>query len=446
MRGHNRLFLCPHFSLSRSRRYTELQIYSYWVKMVKRRVVVTGTGLVTPLGTGSEKTWRNLCDGKSGISHITRFDTTDSDVKIAAEVRDFNPEDFIEPKLARHLDPFVQYALAAAGMALKESGLTIDETNAERVGVFTGNGIGGLSTIEKYHQILLERGPRKITPFFIPMVISNMSAGQISIVHGAKGPNLSVTTACAAGTHAVGEAFRSVSRGDCDMAITGGSESTICPLAVGGFNSMKALSRSNENPEKASRPFDRDRNGFVISEGAGMLVLEELEHAKNRGAHIFAEVIGFGLSGDGYHMAAPPENGDGAVRCMQMALDDAGLAPEDIDYINAHGTSTPLNDVVETRAIKTVFGEHAYKLAISSTKSMIGHMLGGAGGVEAVFLALSIRDQIIAPTINLENPEPECDLDYVPNKARETVVRAAISNSFGFGGTNAVLAMKKFEE
>ena len=416
------------------------------VKMVKRRVVVTGTGLVTPLGTGSEKTWRNLCDGKSGISLITRFDTTNSEVKIAAEVRDFNPEDFIEPKLARHLDTFVQYALAAAGMALKESGLTIDETNAERVGVFTGNGIGGLSTIEKYHKILLERGPRKITPFFIPMVISNMSAGQISIVYGAKGPNLSVTTACAAGTHAVGEAFRSVSRGDCDMAITGGSESTICPLAVGGFNSMKALSRSNENPEKASRPFDRDRNGFVISEGAGMLVLEELEHAKNRGAHIFAEVIGFGLSGDGYHMAAPPENGDGAVRCMQMALDDAGLAPEDIDYINAHGTSTPLNDVVETRAIKTVFGEHAYKLAISSTKSMIGHMLGGAGGVEAVFLVLSIRDQIIPPTINLENPEPECDLDYVPNKARETVIRAAISNSFGFGGTNAVLAMKKFEE
>ena len=414
--------------------------------MVKRRVVVTGTGLVTPLGTGTEKTWRNLCDGKSGISHITRFDTTDFGVKIAAEVKDFNPEDFIEPKLARHLDPFVQYALAAADMALKESGLMIDDANATRVGVFTGNGIGGLSTIEKYHKISLERGPRKITPFFIPMVISNLSAGQISIVYGAKGPNLSVTTACAAGTHAVGEAFRSVSRGDCDIAITGGSESTICPLAVGGFSAMKALSRSNENPEKASRPFDRDRNGFVISEGAGMLVLEELEHAQNRGAHIFAEVIGFGLSGDGYHMAAPPENGDGAVRCMQMALDDGGIAPEDIDYINAHGTSTPLNDVVETRAIKTVFGEHAYKLAISSTKSMIGHMLGGAGGVESVFLALSIRDQIIPPTINLENPEPECDLDYVPNKARETVIRAAISNSFGFGGTNAVLAMKKFEE
>jgi 3-oxoacyl-[acyl-carrier-protein] synthase II len=414
--------------------------------MLKRRVVVTGTGLVTPLGTGTEKTWRNLCDGKSGISQITRFDTSDYAVKIAAEVKDFSPEDFIEPKLAKHLDPFVQYAVAAAGMAIKESGLIIDESNATRVGVFTGNGIGGLSTIEKYHQILMERGPRRITPFFIPMVISNLSAGQISIINGAKGPNLSVTTACAAGTHAVGEAFRSISRGDCDMAITGGSESTICSLAVGGFNSMKALSRNNENPEKASRPFDKDRNGFVISEGAGMLVLEELEHAQKRGAHILAEVVGFGLSGDGHHMAAPPEDGDGAVRCMQMALDDGGLAPEDIDYINAHGTSTPLNDVVETRAIKTVFGEHAYKLAISSTKSMIGHMLGGAGGVESVFLALSIRDQIIPPTINLENPDPECDLDYVPNKARETVIKAAVSNSFGFGGTNAVIAMKKFEE
>jgi len=423
--------------------------------MVKRRVVVTGTGLVTPLGTGTEKTWRNLCDektwrnlcdGKSGVGLITRFDTTDYAVKIAAEVKDFNPEDFIEPKLARHLDAFVQYAVVAAGMALEESGLTIDDTNATRVGVFTGNGIGGLSTIEKYHNVVLERGPRKITPFFIPMVISNMSAGQISIVYGAKGPNLSLTTACAAGTHAVGEAFRSLARGDCDMAITGGSESTVCSLAVGGFNAMKALSRNNESPEKASRPFDKDRNGFIISEGGGMLVLEELEHAQNRGAHIIAEVIGFGLSGDGYHMAAPPEDGDGAVRCMQMALDDAGLAPGDIDYINAHGTSTPLNDVVETRAIKTVFGEHAYKLAISSTKSMIGHMLGGAGGVESVFLALSIRDQIIPPTINLENPDPECDLDYVPNKARETLIRAGISNSFGFGGTNAVLVMKKFED
>ena len=409
-------------------------------------MVVTGTGLVSPLGTGTEKTWRNLCDGKSGISHITRFDTSDFGVKIAAEVKDFNPEDFIEPKLARHLDAFVQYAIAAAGMAVKESGLIIDDANATRVGVFTGNGIGGLTTIEKYHQISLERGPRKITPFFIPMVISNMSAGQISIIYGAKGPNLSVTTACAAGTHAVGEAFRSISRGECDVAITGGSESTICPLAVGGFNAMKALSRNNENPEGASRPFDRDRDGFIISEGGGMIILEELQHARRRGARIFAEMAGFGMTGDGYHMAAPPEDGNGAVRCMQMALDEAGLAPDDIDYINAHGTSTPLNDVIETRAIKTVFGEHAYKLAVSSTKSMTGHMLGGAGGIESVFLALSVQQQIIPPTINLDNPDPECDLDYVPNTAREALIRAALSNSFGFGGTNAVIAMKKYVE
>jgi 3-oxoacyl-[acyl-carrier-protein] synthase II len=413
---------------------------------MKRRVVVTGTGLITPLGTGTEKTWRNLCEGKSGIGLITRFDTSDYSVKIAAEVKDFIAEDFIEPKLARHLDLFVQYALAAAGMALNDAGLTVDDASANRVGVFTGNGIGGLSTIEKYHKIALERGPRKITPFFIPMVISNMSAGQISIVHGARGPNLSLTTACAAGTHAVGEAFRSISRGDCDVAITGGSESTICPLAVGGFNAMKALSRQNENPEKACRPFDKDRDGFIISEGGGMMILEELEYARQRGADILAEVVGFGLSGDGFHMAAPPEDGNGAVRCMQMALDDAGLEPGDIDYVNAHGTSTPLNDVVETRAIKTVFGAHAYKLAVSSTKSMTGHMLGGAGGIESVFMALSIKNQIVPPTVNLENPDPECDLDYVPNTARETLIRAAISNSFGFGGTNAVLVMKKFEE
>jgi 3-oxoacyl-[acyl-carrier-protein] synthase II len=412
---------------------------------MKRRVVVTGTGLVSPLGTGTEKTWRNLCAGKSGIGLITRFDTSDYSVKIAAEVKDFNAVDFINPKLARHLDLFVQYAVVTAGMALNQAGLTIDDNNAARVGVFTGNGIGGLTTIEKYHQISLERGPRKITPFFIPMVISNMSAGQVSIVYGAKGPNLSVTTACAAGTHAVGEAFRSVSRGDCDVAITGGSEATICPLAVGGFNAMKALSRQNENPEKACRPFDKDRDGFIISEGGGMMILEEFEHARRRGADIIAEVVGFGLSGDGLHMAAPPEDGDGAVRCMQMALNDAGVDPADIDYITAHGTSTPLNDVVETRAIKTVFGAHAYKLAISSTKSMTGHMLGGAGGIESVFMALSIKNEIIPPTINLENPDPKCDLDYVPNTARETPIRAAISNSFGFGGTNAVIVMKKFE-
>ena len=413
--------------------------------MAKRRVVVTGTGLVTPLGIGTDKSWQNICAGKSGVSHITRFDVSDYGAKIGAEVKDFNPVDFIEPKLAKHLDPFVQYAVAAAGMSLEKAGLTIDESNANRVGVFTGNGIGGLTSIEKTHQTLMEKGPRRVTPFFIPMAISNMSAGQVSIIYGAKGPNLSLTTACAAGTHAVGEAFRSISRGDCDVAITGGSEATICPLAVGGFNSMKALSQRNDEPEKASRPFDKDRDGFVISEGAGMMILEELEYAKARGANILAEVIGFGLSGDGYHMAAPPEDGNGAVRCMQMALADADLAPEDIDYINAHGTSTPLNDVVETKAIKAVFGEHAYKLAISSTKSMTGHMLGGAGGIESVFLAMSIADQIIPPTINLENPDSECDLDYVPNTARQTSIRVAISNSFGFGGTNAVLVMQRYE-
>jgi 3-oxoacyl-[acyl-carrier-protein] synthase II len=407
-------------------------------------VVVTGAGLVTPLGTGLEKTWENLCAGKSGIGLITRFDTSDFGVKIAAEVKDFQGEDFIDAKLVKHLDLFVQYAIAAARMAVEDAGVSITAENSARVGVVTGNGIGGLSTIEKYHQICLERGPKRITPFFIPMVISNMSAGQISILYGARGPNLSVTTACAAGTHAVGEAFRLISRGDCDIAITGGSESTICSLAVGGFNAMKALSRRNDDPGSASRPFDRDRDGFIIAEGAGMLVAEELEHARARGAKIYAEIVGFGLTGDGYHMAAPPEDGEGAARCMQMALDDAGLAPEDIDYINAHGTSTPLNDVCETRAIKTVFGPHAAKLAISSTKSMTGHMLGGAGGIESVFTALSISRGIIPPTINLHNPDPECNLDYVPNTARKQEIGAALSNSFGFGGTNAVLAMKRY--
>jgi 3-oxoacyl-[acyl-carrier-protein] synthase II len=411
---------------------------------VSRRVVVTGTGLVTPLGIGVQKTWAGLCDGRSGVDLISRFDTSDYPVKIAAEVKDFVVEDFIDKKVAKHMELFVQYAIASAIMAREDAGLEITDTNAARVGIFTGNGIGGLPTIEKYHKVLLERGPKRVTPFFIPMVISNMSAGQVSITLGAKGPNLSVTTACAAGTHAVGEAFRSVSRGDCDVAIAGGSEATVCPLAVSGFNAMKALSRRNDDPQAASRPFDRDRNGFIIAEGGGMMVIEELEHARKRGANIYAEVVGYGLSGDAHHIAAPPEDGDGAVRCMKMAIADAGLAPEDIDYINAHGTSTPLNDVVETGAIKRVFGDHAGKLAISSTKSMTGHMLGGAGGIESVFTALAIHHGVVPPTINLENPDPACDLDYVPNVAREMKIRAAVSNSFGFGGTNAVLVMKKF--
>jgi 3-oxoacyl-[acyl-carrier-protein] synthase II len=392
-----------------------------------------------------EKTWSALCAGKSGIGPITRFDAGEVGVNIAAEVKDFQVEDHIDKKVAKHLDLFVQYAVAAAGEALRNAELQITEENAPRVASIMGCGLGGLPTIEKYHQVAMEKGTKRITPFFIPMVIPNMGAGQISIIYGARGPNLCLTTACAAGTHAVGEAFRSIVNDECDVAITGGSESVICPLAVGGFHAMKALSTRNDQPEKASRPFDRDRDGFIISEGAGVLILEELEHAKARGAKIYAEVAGYGLSSDGYHMAAPPEDGNGASRCMQMALKDAGMRPEDVDYINAHGTSTPLNDVVETRAIKTAFGDQAYKLAISSTKSMTGHMLGGAGGIEAVFTALSIKHQIAPPTMNLENPGPECDLDYVPNQARKMKIRAAMSNSFGFGGTNAVLIMKQYE-
>ena len=410
-----------------------------------RRVVVTGVGLVTPLGTGVEKTWSALCAGKSGIGPITRFDASEVGVNIAAEVKDFQVEDHIDKKVAKHLDLFVQYAVAAAGEALKDAALQITDENAPRVASIMGCGLGGLPTIEKYHQVAMEKGTKRITPFFIPMVIPNMGAGQISIIYGTRGPNLCLTTACAAGTHAVGEAFRSIVNDECDVAVTGGSESVICPLAVGGFHAMKALSTRNDQPEKASRPFDRDRDGFIISEGAGVLILEELEHALARGAKIYAEVAGYGLSSDGYHMAAPPEDGNGASRCMQMALKDAGMQPEDVDYINAHGTSTPLNDVVETRAIKTAFGDQAYKLAISSTKSMTGHMLGGAGGIEAVFTALSIKHQIAPPTMNLENPSPECDLDYVPNQARKMKIRAAMSNSFGFGGTNAVLIMKQYE-
>jgi 3-oxoacyl-[acyl-carrier-protein] synthase II len=393
-----------------------------------------------------EKTWSALCAGKSGIGPITRFDAGEVGVNIAAEVKDFQVEDHIDKKVAKHLDLFVQYAVAAAGEALRNAEFQITEENAPRIASIMGCGLGGLPTIEKYHQVAMEKGTKRITPFFIPMVIPNMGAGQISIIYGTRGPNLCLTTACAAGTHAVGEAFRSIVNDECDVAITGGSESVICPLAVGGFHAMKALSTRNDQPEKASRPFDRDRDGFIISEGAGVLILEELEHAKARGAKIYAEVAGYGLSSDGYHMAAPPEDGNGASRCMRMALKDAGMQPEDVDYINAHGTSTPLNDVVETRAIKTAFGDQAYKLAISSTKSMTGHMLGGAGGIEAVFTALSIKHQIAPPTMNLENPSPECDLDYVPNQARKMKIRAAMSNSFGFGGTNAVLIMKQYED
>jgi 3-oxoacyl-[acyl-carrier-protein] synthase II len=411
---------------------------------VSRRVVVTGAGLVTPLGTGVEKTWDNIIAGVSGIDTITRFDVSNSLVKIAAEVKDFQSDDFFEAKKAKHLDLFVQYGLAAAIMAVKDSGLEISEENCERVGVITGCGMGGLPTIEKYHQVMVERGAKKITPFFIPMVIPNMPSGHISMEIGSKGPNLTLTTACAAGTHAVGEAYRHIKYGMSDVVVTGGTEAVICPLGVGGFSAMKALSTRNDDPAGASRPFDKDRDGFVMSEGSGMLVLEDLDHALARGAKIYAEVVGYGLSSDAYHIAAPPENGEGGQRAMKMALQDAGMVPEDVDYINAHGTSTPLNDRCETQAIKAVFGEHAYKLAISSTKSMTGHMLGAAGGIESVFTALAIYNQIAPPTINHAEPSEECDLDYVPNNARKMEIRVAISNSFGFGGTNAVIAMKRF--
>ncbi len=411
---------------------------------MKRRVVVTGIGLVTPLGTGTDKTWEGLVNGRSGVGPITRFDASAHAAQIAAEVKDFTPERWFEKKQARNLDLFVQYAIAAADMAWQDSGLAVSPANEERIGVITGCGMGGLPTIEEYHQVYLNRGPRRITPFFIPRVIPNMPSGHISMHIGARGANLALSTACAAGTHAVGEAYRHIAYGDCDVVVTGGTESVVCPLAVGGFSSMKALSTRNDDPEAASRPFDLERDGFIIAEGAGMLVLEELESARARGAKIYAEMAGFGLTSDAYHIAAPPEDGEGAARCMAMALKDAGMRPEEIGYINAHGTSTPLNDRCETTAIKTVFGDHARRLAISSTKSMTGHMLGGAGGIESAFTALMLHYGVIAPTINLEHPDPACDLDYVPNVARELQVEAAMSNSFGFGGTNGVIIMKRF--
>lgn len=411
---------------------------------MKRRVVVTGLGLVSPLGIGVNDTWEALCAGKSGITEITRFDATPYPTKIAAEVKGFHAEDFMARKEAKRFEPFISYALAAARMALEDSGLTIDASNSDRVGVITGCGLGGLHFMEETIIQVNTKGPKRVSPFFIPMMIGNMAPGQISIHFGARGPNSSMATACAAGTHAVGDSFRIIQYGHADAMITGGTEAVIAPSAVAGFNAMKALSTRNDEPQKASRPFERDRDGFVIGEGAGILILEALEYAQERGADIYAEVIGYGMTGDGYHMTSPPPDGNGAVRCMQEALADAGLAPKELDYINAHGTSTELNDLYETRAIKTVFKDDASKVAISSTKSMTGHLLGGAGGIEAVFTSLSIHNDIIPPTINYDNPDEELDLDYVPNKARKTIVNTAMSNSFGFGGTNGCLVMKKF--
>ena len=412
---------------------------------MRRRVVVTGMGMVSPLGTGVEKTWQALIQGKSGVAGITKFDPTGFDTQIAAEVKDFVPENFMDKKELRRTDIFIQYAMASATMALEDSQLKITPANADRVGVVVGAGLGGLTTIEFYHKVLLEKGPSRISPFFIPMLIVNEAPGQISMRFGAKGPNTSVVTACATGNHNIGDAWRIIERGDADAVIAGGVEATITPLAVSGFNAMKALSTRNQEPEKASRPFDKNRDGFVIGEGSGIIILEELQQALDRGAKIYAEIIGYGLTGDAYHITAPAPEGEGAARCMAMTLKSAGIQPEEVDYINAHGTSTEYNDLYETIAIKTVFKEHAKKLAISSTKSMIGHLLGGAGGVEAIFTILTICQGIIPPTINYQTPDPGCDLDYVPNIARKAEVRVALSNSFGFGGTNAVLAFKKFE-
>lgn len=411
-----------------------------------RRVVVSGLGMVTPLGTGVEKSWEAACSGMSGIGLITKFDVSGFPSQIAGEVNDFISEDFMDKQQIRRFDIFIHYAVASARMAMEDSGLKITDKNAHRVGCVTGSGLGGLAMLEHYHEVLLNKGPHRISPFFIPGIIANMAPGQIAIEFGAKGPNMSIETACAASCHAIGESFRLVREGIADAMITGGAEAVVTPLALGGFCSMRALSKRNDEPEKSSRPFDMDRDGFVIGEGAGILILEELEHALSRGADIYAEVIGYGLSGDAYHVSAPDPEGEGAISCMQMAIDYATLRPEDIDYINAHGTSTKLNDLSENKAIKAVFGEHAYKLAISSTKSMTGHLLGGAGGVEAVYSVLTIKHGIIPPTINYETPDPECDLDYVPNVARQADVKTAMSNSFGFGGTNASLIFKVYED
>lgn len=412
----------------------------------QRRVVVTGMGLVTPLGTGVEKNWDALIAGRSGIKRISRFSNLEAyPSQIAGEVPDFSAADFIEPKEIKKMDLFIQYAVAAAAMAMTDSGLKIDTELAEQVGVIIGVGLCGIDTIETTKEAILQGGPRKISPFFIPKVISNLAPGQIAIRHGAKGINLTPTSACASGTHAIGEAYHLIRRGLQDAVITGGAESAITPLAVGGFAAMKALSTRNDEPERASRPFDRDRDGFVIAEGSGVLILEERERALQRGAKIYAEVVGYAANGDAHHMTAPAPEGEGAARCMRLALKDAGLAPTDVDYINAHGTSTEYNDANETMAIKKVFGEQAAKLAVSSTKSMTGHLLGAAGAVEGVFSALSLHHGLIPPTINYDNPDPQCDLDYVPNEARKADLKVVLSNSFGFGGTNACVILRRAE-
>lgn len=411
-----------------------------------KRVVITGMGIVSPLGNDISTFWENLINGQSGIDLITSFDTSDFSVKIAAEVKDFDPLQYIERKEARKMDRFVQFAIAASQQAVQNANLDMEQVDANRVGVYVGSGIGGLGTLEEQHRNLLEKGPRRVNPFFIPMMIANMASGQVSIHLGAKGPNSAPVTACATGTHAIGDAFKILQRGDADVMIAGGAEATILPTAFAGFSAARALSTRNDDPKGASRPFDKERDGFVMGEGSGVLVMETLDHALKRGADIIAEIVGYGMTGDAFHLTQPAPEGEGAKRSMLAAIADSGLDPTDFGYINAHGTSTELNDKFETIAIKQAFGDHAYRLAVSSTKSMTGHLLGAAGGVEAIATALALKEQILPPTINYEHPDPDCDLDYVPNEARKANVKAALSNSLGFGGHNATIAFKVFEE
>ncbi len=410
-----------------------------------RRVVITGVGMVSPLGIGNRENWQALLEGRSGIGPITRFDASDYACRIAGEVKGFNPEDWVPKKDVKKMDLFIHYAMAAAEIAMRDADFQVQASEADRVGVYIGSGIGGLPSIERQHAILLKEGPRRISPFFIIGLIVNMASGQVSIRYGAKGPNQAACTACATGTHAIGDAFEIIKRGDADVMIAGGCEGVIAPLCVGGFSAMRALSTRNDDPGRASRPFDADRDGFVISEGAGIVILEELGHAVRRDAAVHAEVAGYGVSGDAFHVSAPSEDGDGPVRVMRRAIQDAGIDPSAIDYVNAHGTSTPQGDAVETCALKKVFGDHARTVAVSSTKSMTGHLLGGAGGLETAIVALAIREGIVPPTINYATPDPECDLDYIPNEARRMGVNYALNNSFGFGGTNAALVLKKPE-
>ncbi|QKG84651.1 beta-ketoacyl-ACP synthase II [Kroppenstedtia pulmonis] len=412
-----------------------------------KRVVITGMGILSPIGNDIPTFWDNILQGQSGVGPVTQFDASDFPTRIAAEVKDFNPFNYMERKESRRMDRFVQFAVAASQMALNDAGIDIGKMDPSRVGVYVGSGIGGLKTWEEQHKIYLERGPSRVSPFFIPMMIANMAAGQVSISTGAKGPNSAAISACATGTHSIGDATKILQRGDADVMIAGGTEATVTPMAFAGFCANKAMSTRNDEPGQASRPFDAERDGFVMGEGSGILILETLEHAQARGAKIIAEVAGYGMSGDAYHLTSPSPDGEGPAQAMARALKDSGLQREDIGYINAHGTSTPLNDKIETMAIKNVFGDHAKQLAVSSTKSMVGHLLGASGGVEAIALALALRDQVLPPTINYENPDPDCDLDYVPNEARKVSgLRAALSNSFGFGGHNASIVFKAYDD